>query len=297
MKLVDEIIEMAVHSDKPVSTMLRKFLLLAYELKNDKLKAWTENELSGYDKEGDLPEYRDINVVSKGTFLGPLGATMQGRPIPSLILEKEHRHYVDRAKLFQPIAAYDRAVTGKKVHDATINWPTNLVGHYQRKIIEGWALHSAWQEIPASVFISIVETVRNRVLKFTLEIRNELGEVGDKPADIKGEKVEQIMNTYIFGGVNVVAGSASGFNQIGNLNVAQGDAEGLAAALRNLGLSDTDADELQATLNQEKGTLGERTANWIREKAATLGVAGGKMSVDVAKAIVTKLIMQYLGLA
>ena len=40
MKLLDEIVDYAVDNKQPVSVLLRKCLVLAYQLKNDKLKNW-----------------------------------------------------------------------------------------------------------------------------------------------------------------------------------------------------------------------------------------------------------------
>ncbi len=57
MKLLDEIIAHAVDSKEPVSVLLRKYLVLAYQLKNDRLKAWIEKELDGYQPADDIPEY------------------------------------------------------------------------------------------------------------------------------------------------------------------------------------------------------------------------------------------------
>jgi hypothetical protein len=121
LKLVDEMIASAVDGSKPIADLLRKCLVLAYDLQNEKLKGWVEKELNGYEREGELPAYREITVVSKGTFAGPLGAR-QTRPIPSLILKPEHRDLVDTAKFGQPIAAYD-ATGDRKIENAVINWP------------------------------------------------------------------------------------------------------------------------------------------------------------------------------
>jgi len=45
---------------------------------------------------------------------------------------------------------------------------------YQSKFIEGYALNRAWQVIPPSSFVALRDTIRKRILKFGLEIRDEL---------------------------------------------------------------------------------------------------------------------------
>ena len=47
MKLVDEIIQMASDGKRSLADALRKCLILAFDLKNDKLKQWVEKELNG----------------------------------------------------------------------------------------------------------------------------------------------------------------------------------------------------------------------------------------------------------
>lgn len=45
--LLDEIIEFAVDDKKPLTVMLRKCILLAAHLKNERLKVWASQELGG----------------------------------------------------------------------------------------------------------------------------------------------------------------------------------------------------------------------------------------------------------
>ncbi len=93
---------------------------------------------------------------------------------------------------------------------------------YQDKFYEGYVLVHAWQEIPPGVFVSIVETVRNRVLRFALEIREELGLVSDKVEELSKAKVEQIVTNHIYGGTNIIGGIIHDVTQIGNIVVGQG---------------------------------------------------------------------------
>ena len=77
----------------------------------------------------------------------------------------------------QPIATYDVEVGEKGI--PILEWPPDLTAMYQSKFFEGYALNRAWQEIPPSAFVALRDTIRNRILKLTLEIRDELGTVND----------------------------------------------------------------------------------------------------------------------
>jgi hypothetical protein len=64
MVLLDEIIALATDMKQPLTLILRKCLILGYQLRNDRLKAWANQELNGYNSPEDLPKYRGGWVVS-----------------------------------------------------------------------------------------------------------------------------------------------------------------------------------------------------------------------------------------
>ncbi len=107
MPLLDEIVELAVDDRGSISVLLRKCLVLAHRLKNDRLKTWAENELNGYQDLDLLPDYRKTPAPAKGLFLGGFGAAIGDQPLPSMVLDEEHRRFAETAMLIQPIEAYD----------------------------------------------------------------------------------------------------------------------------------------------------------------------------------------------
>jgi hypothetical protein len=174
MRLVDEIIEMASDGKRPLADALRKCLVLAFELQNEKLKEWTNGELNGFDKEDEVPQYRRANLHSKGMFSGYAGAQLRNMPLPLGVLNIEHWDWLT-TKLRQPIAAYERLSKGELTDNAKINWPPDLIHQYQSSFIDGYALSAAWQEVPISLIIGLCDEVRNRLLRFVLEIKSEAG--------------------------------------------------------------------------------------------------------------------------
>jgi hypothetical protein len=297
MQLVDEIIQMATEGGQPVANLLRKCLVLSYDLKNESLRRWAEQELDGYKDRDDVPEYRRAPVTAKGTFNGPFGASIANQPLPSLIMQEEHRHLAETVRLSQPISAYDIETRQNPI----IEWPANLVALYQAKFIEGYALVAAWQEVPASIFVGIVDQVKTRVLKFALEIRQKLKEVADDPKALKKENVQNaVTNNIILGGTNVIAATAHDITQIGTQIVAKDNIVELSSALSSLGLSAAQIDDLKLALEHDglssTQTLGQRTTKWLQD-ATKAGAKGGlKVTVEIAKAFITKWLMQYFGL-
>jgi hypothetical protein len=78
MKLLNEIIDAATDTTQPVANILRKCLILAFELKNEKLKAWVEGELNGLlGLQGEL--YGSVPVVASEPT-APNNDTGRGAP-------------------------------------------------------------------------------------------------------------------------------------------------------------------------------------------------------------------------
>src|SRR5438067_1878625 len=58
--LLDDIINLAIDGKQPLPDILRRCLLLGHDLKNERLRAWANQELNGYDSTNGLPDYRVV---------------------------------------------------------------------------------------------------------------------------------------------------------------------------------------------------------------------------------------------
>jgi hypothetical protein len=297
MKLLDEIIELAASEKGSVATLLRKCLVLSHTLRNDRLKAWAENELNGYEGNADgVPEYRKTAAAANGLFIGPLGARIDDQPIPAAMLQEQHRRFAESDVLLQPIAAYENIRGGSRI---VVEWPANLTILYQAEFFEGdYALNRAWQEIPASVFVGLIDTIKTRVLRFALEVKDDLGLVSDDLNELPKDKIDQQVTTYIFGGHNVIA--SRDFTEINSIEINKGDWTAMAEALNRLGVQTPTISELKSALDHDsKGAttpgLGKHTADWLKQLSKKSGGTALSIGVEVAKKAVTNWILQYLG--
>jgi AbiTii len=102
MQLLDEIIDLAVDDQASISVLLRKCLVLAHRLKNERLLAWTDKELNGYGKDDEIPSYRKIGARAKGHFIGSFGRAISSQPLQASVMKHEHRHFATTAMLAQP---------------------------------------------------------------------------------------------------------------------------------------------------------------------------------------------------
>jgi AbiTii len=103
--------------------------------------------LNGFYKDDPVPKYREVMLHSKGNFTGISGIRMTNRPLPLTVLDKEHWDLLTH-RLVQPIAAYETFITSGQNENPSINWPPDLIVHYQEAFFDDFILSSAWQEVP-----------------------------------------------------------------------------------------------------------------------------------------------------
>jgi hypothetical protein len=294
MDLLDQIINGATGDTESLTTLLRKCLVLASVLKNESLKIWAESELNNIDV---LPPYRKIDqIYARGFFIGPFGSQLNDQPLSPHVLKEEHRRWATTVFLFQPIAAYQDGSASK---GARIDWPPMLTALYQTEYMEHMVLNRAWQDIPPSVFASLIDTVRTRILSLALELKDQLGEVSDKPDKLMPGKIEQSVVYQIYGGNNVIAATAQTIHQAGRDIVTPGDAQSLVSALTHLGVEDSDAEKIIGALTEDgadgKPSIGQKTLSVMKIVAQKLVETGKIISVSAATSVLTQLVLQYLG--
>lgn len=294
--LLDEIINLATDDKQPIAVLLRKCVVLAHRLKNDQLKIWANKELNGYGTDDELPDYRKVPAITQGFFIGPGWSQMKAL-IPPSSLDEPHRQFARETHLTQGISAYEQATSHGKSGEATIPWPPDLVVHYQDRIIDMMHLHSAFQEIPKSGLVELLDTVRTRVLNMALEIQ---GEVGEDDPDLKHvepaseSRINQTIIQNIHGGQAFVStGQSSMTVQQQNLTH---NWENLAAALRASGVSEPELKELSGAVNQDGKTMGANVTGWIKKTAPKVLSGGVKVGIAIGQPLLTEFLKQYFGL-
>lgn len=300
MALLDEIIDAAVDDKVPVGTLLRKCLILAHQVKNEKFTAWLDFELDGYSRDEDLPSYRVFNCVNRGIFL-ELTVRLNDQPIPTHIMELKDRELVEKVYLRQPAASYDGR--SNKDQDAGLPWNPILTTKYQTRFFEGkdLVLNRAWQEIPGSILVGLLEQIRTRVLRFALELRDALPENTADAAQVPAATIERSVINHIYGGNILIASHAENVSQLSHTIIAPNDTEALIAALKALGVTEIGIKKLRGDMEADskdgEPTIGPRIKKWIKDIGHYLGKEGAKAGVEVAKEMVVKWLLQYAGIS
>jgi len=307
--LLNDIIELATDDKQPITVLLRKCLILSSQLRNARLKAWANRELNGYgDKDdADLPDYRVVPAQAVGFFNGPFGAQWSNVPIPPAILEEKHKEFAIEVHLTQAISAYEDLVrTATAQGTIAMNWPANLVLYYQRRIPnnKNMVLNQAYQEIPKSSLVEMLDTVRNRVLNMALEIRSEVGQTDDDLKTITEQdarKVDQTIVNNIFGGNVYVSTGQSTMTattvQHQQQNIVAGDWEHLTSVLRSAGVSEPEISELSTAVKEDGQKAGSKVKEWIKKTAPKVLSGGVKIGAAVGQTLLLEYLKQYFGLS
>jgi hypothetical protein len=296
MTLLDDIIEAATDDKVPIGTLLRKCLVLEQSNPSEKFRVWLNNELDGYNKDDELPTYRNFHAVSYGHFIGIMGRQLANQPLSLHILDKADREQMAMCPLPQPASSYEGRPN--RTDDAQLPWNPSLTSKYQSKFFldSDFVLNRAWQLIPGSVLVALLETVRTRVLRFALALRGQLGPSAPTVEKLSSAAIDKSVVNHIYGGNIVIASHAENVSQLAQTNIAVGDTTALKAALKSLGITDEGIKQLEADMEAEKDTIGPRLKKWMADTGKYLGKETVKAGADMAKKLATRWILQRYGI-
>jgi hypothetical protein len=237
-----------------------------------------------------------VNCINKGDFYG-LTVRMQSHPFSLLVLSPEHRKMMERVHLHQPAASYE--ARPNQDSDAHLPWNQALVVKYSRLIFEGGepALMRAWQDIPGSVLVALLEQVRTRVLRFALDLRDSLPEDASSASVVPAADIDRSVVQIFYGGNNLIATNTAHASQVVQQSVNQNDLGSLIHALKELGITDEGVDELRKSIEHKTAdTKAENARTWAADIGKYIGKEGVRMGVEVAKRTALHWLSQYLGI-
>jgi hypothetical protein len=299
--LLDDIIHLAEDDQNPLPNLLRKCLRLASELKIERLKMWANEELNGYEgcKYEEIPKYRNVQAHAYGSFAGPFNSWSNKHIIIPAVMEKNHQHYAEKVEIIQSVSALNdlvQADTAKGVLAA--HWQPNMLAYYSTKLWPGWVCHDAWQEIPKSTLVEVLDSIRNITLRMALEIKEELGTSYADLNRIKPEQAERA-KTVVINNLNNLGGNVAfgDMDASGQTTIIAGDRRTLDAALIKAGMDTADLNELTEAIERAKTSRSnDKVFEWIKAKASKVVAGGVKVGVSVGQQLLTEFLMQHYGL-
>ena len=166
---------------------------------------------------------------------------------------------------------------------------------------DGSVLVEAWKPLTKGQMEGILDQVRNRLLDFLLELQQIDPDVMTSEDAIRAvpqDKVQNVFNTTILGGQNVVA-SGTGFTQKVSQGVKVRDVRSLRDYLQNLGLPEDALAELQTALAQDgeptRRELGDAVKSWLGKTAVKALDGTWNVARDAAMGLLQNALFSYYG--
>lgn len=307
MSLLRDIQDAAIDPSVDITFLLRKCKVLAARLGNEEFSKWVDDELNGYKKIEDLPDYRVLSVESKGHFSGYAGSGLRNANIPLSCIDNKFRKTLEKSNCAQPISAYVDLLSSPK-GDGTFQepWPNDLVALVGGGIYQYMNCLGAWKVIPRGAIVSLVDAVRNRILNFALQIEAEAPNAGEAPLNkppLPQERVTQVFHTHIYGNVGNIAKGSQYVTQSATVTVSSGSLDQLKQFLKSIGIKDSAITELEAAIEADDPkevaktkTLGERVNGWLGSVFS--GIAQGTVTLveNVNANLIAQAILMYYGI-
>jgi hypothetical protein len=212
-----------------------------------------------------------------------------------------YRDKATKTDMMLPISSYEDLLRNKESGTFKAQWPGDLIRVTTDRVYEGMSLIAAWQQIPRGMIVGLIDSVRNRVLTFALEIEKLAPAAGEaKPgADpVAPERVQHVFQTVVYGNVGNIATGNAAVSQIGNVNIQQNDIAALVKALEEMRVAAPDIEELRSAVKQDEaaGTGFGKSKKWLGKMLAKAGDGALQMTVTAAGQLLPKLLGQYFGL-
>jgi len=305
MSLLREIQDAAVDGSTSLAVVLRKCMVLAARLGHEPFKRWVDAELNGYPPGADLPPYRHVGgIASIGTLAGPLGAMLNRVPLPLAPIPADVRDHYDHVEFREGVAKLEEmARPDPEGRDLVSRWSGDLIAQVADKYYQGYRLLEAYMEIPKNAVVGVLDVVRNKALKFALEIEEEApaaGETSPGTKPVPDARVAQIFNTFIMGGAqNVAVGSPAAVQHAQQIQA--GDLNALKRFLIDRGLEEGDVAELEAAIGEDPPSkrdqpLGKRVSVWLGNMATKAASGAWKAGTAAASDLLTAAVKAYYGL-
>jgi hypothetical protein len=229
MDLLTSIQQDIISNQPSFASALRKAKILAYKLDNQEFKRWIDYELNGYPGEGmndeeflnSIPNYRKAPAEIRANA----ASRFHQYPDIPLILT-DFPNYLKVFFFEQGIPSLEKLVQdqGEMVRS---NFPDRILLIINSSLeSEDLACSRAWKQVPKFMVVQLLETVKDRLLSFTLELRQAYPNLPFDDKDIfstqvSSEKVSQIFHVTISKGGSMF--NQSGQTVQGNQYNAAGD--------------------------------------------------------------------------
>jgi len=307
MKLISDIINELVDSDKSISSPLLKTKVLASRLNNQTLLSWVNKELSGYNSKDELLEYRIVGCLLMGTYLNG-NTQFTNQTLPTYGLDENFEKTMKEMKFFQSVSGLESLLENKKTARLDYPFPAEVLGILQDNIEKKgnpyFQLISAKKTVSVGIVNEILSVVRNKLLDFMLQLDKEFGNLTEiEDLRMKREEISTIMNHTIINasGDGNIVNTGDNSEIKAKINITKGNKEELKKQLKKNGISSSDSQDLIEIIDLEKPnstskTFGKKVNEWTQKMIGKALDGTWSIGVGAAGNLLTEAIKMYYGL-
>lgn len=306
MKLVSDIINELIDTEKSLTAPLLKTKVLATRIKNEELLNWVNSELSGYPFDSDLPSYRKAEgsltgVCIKGNY------QYNDQPLATIGLPDHLREALHDMSFYQGISSLESMNSENKsgrLEKTIAPELTELMAQNYRKMGNPFlSILSAKCTISVSQVTQVIGSVRSQLLDFMLKVDEEFGTYTEIE-DLKNnnQQITKIMSqTIINKGDGNVINTGDKAEIKASINIKKGDFESLREHLTELGIQSQDIDELEVIIDTEQpdrsnGTFGNSVNQWIQKMFGKALEGAWQVSTGAAGTLLAEAMKTYYGM-
>ena len=298
MKLVDELIEQLSGEAPSLTDALLKTKVLLHKIGQKDLSGWVNSELTGYEGDAQLPNYRHLHGHVKGNVTNGYHRYMNHQ-LPVMQLNADLRERFELIPVPDSISALEELAQGGGDLQRPI--PLEANHFFNKALSNGFHVELAWCDIGKGQMLQILTQIRSRLLDFLLELNEQFNEAADD-AELRevGQQPEtaSMFNNAIFGdNVTIMVGDNNRQN-VKN-KVSRGDFESLAIILRENQVQERQIAELQQAIEadgdirDQEGKFGPRVRIWLKDMLARAIDTSWQVEVAVASNLLTTALMAY----
>lgn len=285
----------AVDSNTSIVQLLRKALIIASKLNLTDIEKWINNELNGYEDIDDIPSYRNVSCEIKA--YNPFN----GIWMPIIFESEKEAELFNSKKISQKITELDKIDTENKNSTLHIQIPDSI----SNNLMKNSDLPSKpVLLVPASSVRGIIESVRNIILDWTLQLERE-GILGEGLRfNIKEKIAADSSNNIHIENFQGVLGNISNSTVVqSNLQeISKGDITSLKKYLKEtIKLEDDDITELEKAISEDsvpvdKNKLGKSVSSWLGKMVSKAASGIGNLTISTAANVLGQVIIKYYGL-
>jgi hypothetical protein len=306
MKLISNIINELVDSEKSIASPLLKTKVLASRLKNTELLNWVNSELKGYDFEDDLPDYRKCVGQISGTYING-HYQVNDQPLPTAGLNSKLEEAIRSMDFYQSVETLESLKDENKSGVLEATFPAELAALIEQNIRKMgnpfFQILKARKYTSINMVTQILSIVRSQLLDFMLNLDEQFGSITEiDELKAKNEQITKFFyHTIINSGDGNVVNTGDNSKISAAIKIRKGNINDLKEKLAQHEIEQADIDEIATIVeteepNRDKRTFGSKANAWIQKMIGKALNGTWQISAGAGGTLLAEAIKAFYGM-